>query len=138
MVWLLCKFVVSSASPLAFVVLHLRMSATPSSSVRNLLAGGATNFLSDGSDLPTASVVPVPGRVLLFEHRLLHEGEEVSAGVKYVVRSDIMFRRCRDQQRWAGAPSGADWVPGAASASASSAASASASTSDSTGEPRTP
>ena len=73
------------------------MSGTPSSCERILLAGGATNFLSDGSDLPTASVAPVPGRVLLFEHRLLHEGEEVSAGVKYVVRSDIMFRRRRDQ-----------------------------------------
>ena len=30
---------------------------------------------------------------LLFQHRLLHEGAEVTAGVKYVVRSDIMYRR---------------------------------------------
>jgi hypothetical protein len=110
------------------------MSGIPTSCVRSLFAGGATNFLTDDSDLPTAGVVPVPGRVLLFEHRLLHEGEEVSAGVKYVVRSDIMFRRRRDQQRWAGAASGADWVPGAASASAS----ASASAEPQTDEPRTP
>ncbi len=67
------------------------------------LAGGATNFLADDVDLPTASVKPVPGRVLLFEHRLLHEGEEVSDGVKYVFRSYILFRRRRDQKRWGGA-----------------------------------
>jgi hypothetical protein len=89
-----CCFFVATSCFRRFI---LRMSGTPSSCERILLAGGATNFLSDGSDLPTASVAPVPGRVLLFEHRLLHEGEEVSAGVKYVVRSDIMFRRRRDQ-----------------------------------------
>ncbi len=107
------------------------------------LAGGATNFLADDvDDLPTAGVKPVPGRVLLFEHRLLHEGEEVSDGVKYVVRSDIMFRRRRDQKRWAGAVSGDGWVPGAASASApapvSVSVSASASAESETDEPRTP
>ncbi|MBL8915994.1 MAG: 2OG-Fe(II) oxygenase [Archangium sp.] len=37
-------------------------------------------------------VKPVPGMALLFNHRLLHEGAEVLAGIKYAVRSDVMYR----------------------------------------------
>lgn len=49
--------------------------------------GGETAFL----DIDTR-VIPKPGRALLFQHRLLHEGSLVEAGIKYVLRSDIMFR----------------------------------------------
>ncbi len=35
---------------------------------------------------------PKIGRVLIFQHkRLYHSGDEVTAGVKYTVRSDVMF-----------------------------------------------
>jgi hypothetical protein len=51
-------------------------------------AGGATRFL----DLER-SVEPAPGRVLVFNHHLLHEGCPVVKGVKYVVRTDFMFRK---------------------------------------------
>jgi prolyl 4-hydroxylase len=51
-------------------------------------AGGSTRFL----DLER-SVEPAPGRALVFNHHLLHEGCPVLAGVKYVVRTDLMFRR---------------------------------------------
>ncbi len=37
-------------------------------------------------------IVPRTGRALLFQHALLHEGCEVTSGVKYAVRSDIMYR----------------------------------------------
>lgn len=37
-------------------------------------------------------VVPRLGRVLLFQHNLWHCGERVSAGCKYVLRSEIMYR----------------------------------------------
>jgi prolyl 4-hydroxylase len=50
-------------------------------------AGGETNFLD--FDL---SVTPRRGMALLFQHRLLHEGAEVTGGVKYVLRSDVMYR----------------------------------------------
>ncbi len=49
--------------------------------------GGETAFL----DLQVA-VQPKPGRALLFQHHLLHEGCEVRRGIKYAVRSDIMYR----------------------------------------------
>jgi prolyl 4-hydroxylase len=51
-------------------------------------AGGDTTFLH--LDL---RVAPRPGLALLFQHRLLHEGSRVDEGVKYVMRSDIMYRR---------------------------------------------
>ena len=50
--------------------------------------GGETRFLELG-----ATITPKPGRALLFQHRLLHEGADVQAGHKYVLRSDIMYRR---------------------------------------------
>jgi predicted 2-oxoglutarate/Fe(II)-dependent dioxygenase YbiX len=50
-------------------------------------AGGTTNFL----DLEK-TIEPRAGMALLFQHRLLHEGSEVTDGVKYVVRSDVMYR----------------------------------------------
>lgn len=37
-------------------------------------------------------ITPCTGDVLLFEHSLLHEGREVTAGTKYVMRSDVMYR----------------------------------------------
>ncbi|MEM1357259.1 MAG: 2OG-Fe(II) oxygenase [Bacteroidota bacterium] len=50
------------------------------------MSGGATNFLK----LP---VFPETGKALIFNHKLLHEGAEVTSGTKYVLRSDVMYRR---------------------------------------------
>ena len=49
--------------------------------------GGLTNFLD--FDL---AVTPRRGTALVFQHQLLHEGAVVTAGVKYVLRSDVMYR----------------------------------------------
>lgn len=49
--------------------------------------GGTTNFL----DLEQC-IEPRAGTALFFQHRLLHEGSEVTEGVKYVLRSDVMYR----------------------------------------------
>ncbi|HEY0685311.1 MAG TPA: 2OG-Fe(II) oxygenase [Steroidobacter sp.] len=46
--------------------------------------GGQTRFES-------VSVAGKLGMALVFEHELLHEGAEVTAGVKYVLRSDVMY-----------------------------------------------
>ena len=48
--------------------------------------GGATEF-------EHTSVVPTLGGALLFRHGLRHQGAEVTRGTKYVLRSDVMFRR---------------------------------------------
>ena len=39
------------------------------------------------------SVSPARGRALLFQHDMLHEGCPVTAGTKYVARTDVMYRR---------------------------------------------
>lgn len=68
--------------------------------------GGATRFIqpvtSSGANqaLPIDSniaevhdVVPKSGRLLLFQHNCWHEGERVTGGIKYVLRSEIMFTK---------------------------------------------
>ena len=50
--------------------------------------GGATLF--NRLDL---RVVPKTGMALLFEHMILHEGCAVLGGTKYVLRSDVMYKR---------------------------------------------
>jgi len=41
--------------------------------------------------LVLGSVPPVPGRMLVFYHRLMHEG--VPAAEKYIIRTDVLYRR---------------------------------------------
>jgi hypothetical protein len=48
--------------------------------------GGATRFES-------LAVEGQRGMALVFEHGLIHEGGEVSKGLKYVLRSDVMYGR---------------------------------------------
>ncbi|RYO85254.1 hypothetical protein DL766_000102 [Monosporascus sp. MC13-8B] len=56
------------------------------------LVGGATSFLS-GDENRKMDVDPRAGRVLIFQHaRLYHSGDDVRQGVKYTVRSDLLYR----------------------------------------------
>jgi prolyl 4-hydroxylase len=48
--------------------------------------GGETKLL----DLEE-SITPAPGRALLFQHLLCHEGSEVTDGEKHVLRTDVMY-----------------------------------------------
>ena len=50
--------------------------------------GGATGFLHHD-----VAVAPARGAAVWFQHALLHEGAPVQAGVKYVLRSDVMYRQ---------------------------------------------
>lgn len=55
------------------------------------LVGGATSFLSmdETKKLP---VDPKAGRVLIFQHKgLYHCGDDVLAGTKFTMRTDIMY-----------------------------------------------
>ncbi len=51
--------------------------------------GGATTFLTE----PEVAIKPETGMGLLFQHPIIHEGSVVVSGVKYVARSDLMYRR---------------------------------------------
>jgi len=48
--------------------------------------GGKTAFHDFAVD-----VTPRAGHALLFQHRLSHEGCDVHSGIKYVLRSDVMY-----------------------------------------------
>jgi predicted 2-oxoglutarate/Fe(II)-dependent dioxygenase YbiX len=64
--------------------------------------GGETviYFSDDGLTLPDGArvrVKPETGKALVFFHYLLHEGAPVTAGRKYVLRTDVMYRTGRDE-----------------------------------------
>ena len=48
--------------------------------------GGATFF-----DELKKTITPTPGLALLFQHRVLHTAEPVTAGEKFVMRSDVFY-----------------------------------------------
>src|SRR4051794_6596741 len=54
--------------------------------------GGTTNFYFPGATLKFG-VRPERGMALVFFHLQLHEGAPVTAGRKYALRTDVMFRR---------------------------------------------
>ena len=55
--------------------------------------GGATTFIEDTSNgiYQDYSVIPKVGRVLLFEHNIEHEGAILKNGLKYCIRTDVMY-----------------------------------------------
>lgn len=61
------------------------------------IKGGATRFVGgtirDSKALAVEGVrcLPLPGRCLVFQHNILHEGEEVMDGIKYTVRTDVEY-----------------------------------------------
>jgi len=60
--------------------------------------GGTTNFLREhisyksNEDRILKKVHPVAGMVLIFQHNILHEGQLLTGGKKYLMRSDVMYR----------------------------------------------
>lgn len=50
------------------------------------VVGGATEFAD------ADRVLPATGKALMFDHHVLHQGAPVREGVKYVLRTDVMYR----------------------------------------------
>jgi len=55
--------------------------------------GGATTFIENAYNgiYKNYSVIPKAGRVLLFEHDIEHEGSILNYGLKYCIRTDVMY-----------------------------------------------
>jgi catechol 2,3-dioxygenase-like lactoylglutathione lyase family enzyme len=59
--------------------------------------GGATSFSVDDTGVApdgVLRVVPKKGMALLFHHPIMHRGDPVTTGRKYVLRTDVMYARC--------------------------------------------
>ena len=57
--------------------------------------GGSTILPSRGdvaSGVGNVEILPQCGRVFVFDHILKHEGAEVISGVKYAIRTDVMYK----------------------------------------------
>ena len=66
--------------------------------------GGATRLCKyRATDEGSLDITPVRGAAFVFEHSLLHEGMTPTEGVKYVMRSDVMYR-AEDRPRSPGPP----------------------------------
>lgn len=50
--------------------------------------GGATRFV-----LENEAVSPKTGKLLLFRHNILHSGMPCSNGIKYVLRTDVIYKK---------------------------------------------
>jgi hypothetical protein len=59
--------------------------------------GGATSFSQVDYGVPSIGdmlrITPVKGMALLSQHPILHRGDAVTAGRKYVLRTDVMYGR---------------------------------------------
>jgi len=57
--------------------------------------GGATSFCDDSGLMPDGPIRirPEKGKALLFHHPIMHRGDPVTNGRKYVLRTDVMYRR---------------------------------------------
>ena len=62
--------------------------------LNNDFIGGDTIFyFSDGNQV---SLRPQVGMCLIFNQKILHEGATVSSGLKYFIRTDILFEKVQD------------------------------------------
>lgn len=57
--------------------------------------GGHTRFYADPrGEQRWASIAPCTGAAIVFDHSAWHDGEPVAHGVKHVLRTDAVYRRC--------------------------------------------
>ncbi len=57
-------------------------------------SGGRTRFYADHTARETwASLAPEAGSAICFDHRAWHDGEAVTTGTKYVLRTDVLYEK---------------------------------------------
>jgi len=54
-------------------------------------SGGNTTFLSLKKDEENVGVIPRTGSILVFQHDIVHEGSLLEDGIKYTIRTDVMY-----------------------------------------------
>ncbi|WEW59544.1 hypothetical protein PRK78_005018 [Emydomyces testavorans] len=89
-----CDGAFATSNQRTFYTVHLYLNgSTQENDDKVQLIGGATTFWSADSKR-RLDVHPKVGRVLIFQHRgLYHSGDDVLQGVKYTMRTDIMYEQ---------------------------------------------
>lgn len=54
--------------------------------------GGTTVFLDENNIKIKVPIIPETGAVLIFDQDIYHKGEVLEEGIKYVLRTDVMFQ----------------------------------------------
>jgi hypothetical protein len=86
-------FVDKEAGERSFFTVHLYLNGGSEADDEEAVEGGATAFHSMNLK-GKLDVEPVLGRALVFQQRgLLHSGAEVVKGVKYSMRTDVIYRK---------------------------------------------
>lgn len=74
-------------------------TAAESLKEKGKLLGGATSFTDDYRAREVVRVFPKTGSILIFQQRnLMHCGDDVFRGVKYTVRSDVMYTCAKESK----------------------------------------
>ncbi|KAJ4133375.1 hypothetical protein NW768_004957 [Fusarium equiseti] len=80
-----------------FYTVHLYLNDSVENDHTSDLQGGATSFL-DRKGENRVDVNPKAGSVLIFQHKgLFHEGALVNKGIKYTMRTDILYEWIPDK-----------------------------------------
>ncbi|NAS30664.1 hypothetical protein GTQ40_06750 [Flavobacteriaceae bacterium R38] len=59
----------------------------------NFTGGNTEFFTSKYDEKPTKTIKPKSGKLVIFDHRIWHQGAEIIVGDKYILRSDIYVNR---------------------------------------------
>lgn len=75
-------------------------SRSENEATEDRLLGGATSFFDGYESKDAVRVFPKAGSVLIFQQRnLVHGGDDVFRGVKYTMRTDVMYEKvCDDNE----------------------------------------
>ncbi|WP_315705976.1 MULTISPECIES: hypothetical protein [unclassified Bradyrhizobium] len=65
----------------------------PGTDELRMQSAGRRSPLQRGSASTSNVITPEQGMALLFHHPIMHRGDPVTRGRKYVLRSDVMYRR---------------------------------------------
>jgi predicted 2-oxoglutarate/Fe(II)-dependent dioxygenase YbiX len=82
------SYVREDNSEASFITIQLYLNDVPESDQGN----GSTAFLRDKNSRTMVHCGCSVGKILVFQHDILHQGSELKFGQKYTMRTDVMYK----------------------------------------------